>query len=147
MPTPYDLLLDKSKNKLRKAVAHLEFSHCKIVNLSSDVKNLEDEQLEIWESYAARFGRVVDLFLMRLVKTFVLKGDPGFSGSLRDFVEAAAKAGIISNADRWMELREVRNKVAHEYEDAQLDLLYARLKSNFKFLTDEIRPLIKMDIQ
>ena len=126
--TNYDKLIDVYQKKLSKALKHLEYSYKKIQNMSLDVDTMDEEVLEVWESFSARFSRVVDLFLMKYVKSVVLKNDPGFQGSLRDFVDQGEKLGIVNNADTWMELRELRNITAHEYTEKELSAFFLKLK-------------------
>ena len=106
--------------KLKKALEHLRYSHDKILRLPTDSSKLNEGQLETWESFSARFSRVVDLFLTKYLRTVVLQNDPGFDGSLRDFVNQAEKIGLIESAQRWMAIRELRNITAYEYADEDL---------------------------
>lgn len=125
----YPQLLAISQEKLSKALQHLDYSYQKIQKLPADVAQLDEENLETWESFAARFSRVADLFLMRWLRTYVLSQDPGFEGSLRDFVNQGEKLNIIDNANAWMAIRELCNITAHEYSDEDLAQFFARLKS------------------
>lgn len=124
-----DSLLDQYKKKLFKALKHLDYSYQKIKILPTSLAQLDEEGLETWESFSARFSRVVDLFLTKYVKAFVLKNDPGFEGSLRDFVNQGEKLGIIDNAEKWIQLREVRNITVHEYADEDLAIFFNQIKT------------------
>lgn len=115
-----DRVLRMHADKLRKALEHLRYSHRKVRRLPADPSKLDDEQLEAWEGFSARFARVVDVFLTRYVRSVVLRDDPGFEGTLRDFVNQAEKIGLIESAERWMAIRELRNIAAHEYTDQEL---------------------------
>jgi hypothetical protein len=126
--TTNDELLEIYIRKLKKALKHLEYSYNKILKLSTQVEILDDEALETWESFAARFSRVADIFLTRYLRTCVLINDPGFSGSLRDFVNQGEKLGIIDNADSWMSIRELRNINSHDYSEHDLSEFFIRLR-------------------
>lgn len=115
------------KRKLLKAIEHLEYSFHKVKLLSNHVEQLDEEALETWESFAARFARVSDIFLSRYLRTVVLLNDPGFSGSLRDFVNQGEKLGIINNTSAWMAIRELRNISAHDYSENDLSEFFKRL--------------------
>jgi len=112
--------LAQLKIKLSKALVHLEYSYRKVTHLSTNITALNEEELATWESFAARCGRVIDIFLVRYVKIFVKLNDPGFEGSLRDFVNQAEKLALITQAEEWMKMREMRNIAAHEYTDKDL---------------------------
>jgi hypothetical protein len=135
--TDYTKLLADSKRKLHKALQHLDYSFKKIVKLPVDASQMDEESLETWESFSARFSRVADIFLTKFVRTFVLKSDPGFQGSLRDFVNQGEKLGVVDDADAWMGIRELRNLSAHDYTEEELSAFFQRLK-------DEAPRLLKL---
>ena len=122
-------LLAETTRKLKKALDLLEYSFNKIQKLPDDPEKLDAESLETWESFSSRFSRVVDLFLVRFLRTKVLQSDPGFQGSLRDFVDQAEKLGLISDANRWMQIRGLRNLNAHEYNEENLKQFFLDLKT------------------
>lgn len=129
-------LLKQQQEKLAKALAHLDFSYNKVKTMSNDLKSLDDEALEVWESFSIRFARVVDMYLTRYLRTKTLIEDPGFSGSLRDFVNFSEKMGWLENADKWMTLRELRNVIAHDYSEKDLGQFYNQLRENSPMLLE-----------
>jgi len=120
--------LQEVQGKLLKALGHLEYSYNKILSLPTEASDLDEEALETWESFIVRFSRVADIFLVRYTKVLVLISDPGFQGSLRDFVNQGEKLGIIDDANAWMSIREFRNITAHEYNDEDLSFFWVRLR-------------------
>ncbi|HLB57637.1 MAG: hypothetical protein A3C55_05125 [Gammaproteobacteria bacterium RIFCSPHIGHO2_02_FULL_42_13] len=125
----YNDLIAENKRKLEKAIKHLAYSYDKIQKLPVSTAEMDDETLEIWESFAARFSRVTDIFLTKYVRVMVLANDPGFSGSLRDFVNQGEKLALIDDANAWMAIRELRNITAHDYTEEDLLGFFKRLKS------------------
>lgn len=120
-------LLDQ-KRKLLKAIEYLEYSQKRVANLSTDVAELDDQSLEHWESFTARFARVADFFMSRYLKTMVLLQDPGFRGTLRDILNMAEKMQLIDSAEKWLAIRELRNITVHEYADEDLGGYFKRLR-------------------
>lgn len=106
--------------KLEKSLKRLEYSYLKVKSLPVDVANMDDESLEVWESFTSRFSRTVDIFLTKYVRAMVLQDDPGFSGTVRDFADYAEKLGLLDSADQWMEFRGFRNLIVHDYQDEEL---------------------------
>lgn len=129
-----DHILREYAKKLEKALGHLRYSYKKVLRLPADSSKLDEEQLETWESFSARFARVVDLFLMKYLRSFVLRNDPGFEGSLRDFVNQGEKLRLIPSAERWMAIRELRNITAHEYTEEEL----TEYLKNLRALAEEV---------
>lgn len=119
MPAKTDDLLQAYKRKILKSLDHLEYSFKKVQRISPGPL-LSDDQLETWESFAARLSRSVDLFLTKYLRLRIKREDPGFDGSLRDYCNLAEKLGIIDDANAWMSLRELRNSNVHDYEEDEL---------------------------
>lgn len=126
--------LQEQKNKLLKAIAHLEYSYNKVLELPIEPEKLDEETLETWESFSARFARVADIYLTKYLRTFVLVDDPGFIGSFRDFINQAEKLHCLDDADQWMAIRELRNISAHEYTDNDLAAFFNRLRQEAPLL-------------
>lgn len=127
--TDYGSIIKKYESQLKKALKHLEYSYIKIQKLPLDPKQLGEEELETWESFSSRFSRVVDLFLTKYIKAIVLKDDPGFSGTVRDFANQAERLELIASANEWMQYRELRNIEAHTYEE-ELERFLGAIKKN-----------------
>lgn len=120
--------LNQATTQLHKALAHFEYSLNKIKQLSHKTAILNDDNLQIWEGFSARFARVSDLFLARYIRTRLLLEDPGFRGSFRDHLLQAEKLGIIDNHVTWLKVRELRNVTAHEYSEDNLNEFFLQLK-------------------
>ncbi len=132
--------------ELKLGLQHLEYSYNKVTNiakLSTDPRKLDVEELETWESFVARFARVSDIFLSKYIRLKVLKEDPAYRGSFRDFLDMAEKINLISNSDEWMALRELRNKTAHEYTRDDLKLVFEQVLKLTPFMLTELKKVIK----
>ncbi len=125
---------NEQKEKLQKAISHLEYSYNKIVNLPVNPNQLDEETLETWESFSARFSRVADIFMSKYLRTFIMIQDPGFAGTFRDIINQAEKMNLINNADKWMAIRELKNISAHEYTDKDLAAFFERIKKEAPLL-------------
>lgn len=135
-------LINLYKIDFLDALATLEHSWNKQSNKplpDLNKKNLDD--FESWEALTARFARTTDIFLSKYIRLLVLQLDPGFRGEIRDYLDKAEKASLISNADQWMKIRELRNKIAHEY--SKEDILRT-LKSVLDFTPFVINELGKL---
>lgn len=112
-------LLEDYQCKLSNAVGHLKYSMNKVQSLSLD-HVLDEEELETMESYTARMARVSDIFVTKFLRLKISHEDPAFEGSVRDICNFAEKKGWIESADLWVEIRNIRNTTAHEYEEQDL---------------------------
>ena len=135
-PAPKDIAqaVAQTELQLSKAISRLESSLKKTESLGTDPRTLGDEQLEQWESLLARFARAVDLFSSKYLRLKVLLEEPGFRGSPRDLLNQAEKQGVIDSAERWFELKELRNRQAHDYEDEALQGLFKAIREESKYV-------------
>src|SRR5690348_15870215 len=95
-------LVETYKRKLLKALSHLDYNFKKYHVLADAVRQLDDQGLETWASFSARFSRVSDIYLTRYVRAKVLEDDPIFKASLSDFVNQGEKSGLVDDADTCM---------------------------------------------
>ena len=127
--TNHQALLKDTQEKLQKALGHLEYSYTKIQTLSDKLNELDEEGLEVLESLSARFSRVSDIFLSKYVRTVIMENDPGFRGSMRDIINKAEKLGLIDSAEEWLVIRSIRNMVAYDYNDSEMNEFFKLLKT------------------
>lgn len=123
-----DIVLNDQQAELAKALGHLEYSYQKVCKMPLSDALKDEEILETWESFCARFARVADLFLMKYLRLRILKEDAGFDGTLRDRLHFAEKMGIISDSDSWMAIRELRNIASHAYAESDLLIFFQRFR-------------------
>jgi uncharacterized protein YutE (UPF0331/DUF86 family) len=65
------------------------------------------------EALTARFERAQDFFVTKVLRTIdMLEGEEGVT---IDVLNRSEKRGIIKSAEVFLEMRRLRNKIAHEY--------------------------------
>ena len=77
-----------------------------------------------WTKKRSKFGKVFHL-------------------GVRDFLDQAEKMAVISSADRWFGVRELRNKAAHDYEDEALSVFFKAILGETDFVISEIERAIQ----
>ncbi len=117
----------KFQNDLKKSLVHLEYSFKKIQMLNPHFSESDEETLETFESFAARFARSSDIFTSHYLRILVLEQDPGFRGSFLDLLNLAEKLNLIESTKIWYRIRELRNIAAHEYTGDELKKLYQEM--------------------
>lgn len=60
---------------------------------------------------------------------------------MRDFLDKAEKISFISNADQWVQIRELRNKVAHKYTKEDLLKTFSDVLKLTPFVLEELKGL------
>lgn len=136
-----DSLLKLYEKQFKESLNTLRHSHQKLKNADIPVgqssRDLDD--LEAWEALTARFTRTTDIYLSKYIRLRVLDLDPGFRGEMRDFLDKAEKNKIISSADNWMKVRELRNQIAHEYTKENLMEIFAEIFKWTDFVVEELK--------
>ena len=107
--------LERIVNRLRKMNIDLAW-----------VESLEnsDEHSEMLDAFVSRYGRLQDTLGDKLLPA-VLRLNLEKVGSQLDNLLRAEKLGWIESTQIWIELRELRNRLVHEYMESASDLLSA----------------------
>jgi len=72
------------------------------------------EEQESFDSLTSKFNRTSDLFTQKIIRTtWMLLHEPFVS--FIDMMNLAEKIGMIESADQLIEIRDMRNQIAHEY--------------------------------
>lgn len=75
----------------------------------------EDEVLaEKVEAYTSRFCRLQDTAGDKLLPLW-LRALGEKTGAVADNLDRAEKLGVLDSADKWLEIRQIRNQMIHEY--------------------------------
>lgn len=127
----YEAICASESIKLKKALEHLAYSYNKIKNHPIQIRSLDEEKMADWESFSARFSRVADIFLSKYLRARIMIEDPGFKGTMRDFVNQGEKIGVIDDARAWMAIRELRNITVHDYPDEDMEKFLERLRFEY----------------
>lgn len=111
--------LREGVSHLEQAIEHLVSSHRRCSRSRPARGRLSPSQLESWEAFSARFARASDLLIQKVFTTVfrLLKEPPA---TIIDRIQRAEKPGLIMNADLLLEIRDVRNQIAHEYAEEDL---------------------------
>ena len=118
---------EKLKKHLKEALIHLE-------RLESAVRELEKHDIFLLDNYSIkaisnnpellaysdqviyRFSKLQDTIGAKLFKSYLLAQGESTDKPFIDILNRLEKDGILS-VDEWFELRDLRNEIAHEYED------------------------------
>jgi hypothetical protein len=98
------------------------------------VESLDNDDLhsEMLDAFVSRYGRLQDTLGDKLLPA-MLRGSLEKTGSKLDNLLRAEKLGWIESAQTWIEMRELRNRLIHEYIETPSDLLSA-LKQALQFV-------------
>jgi hypothetical protein len=112
-----------------KEARYLERTADRLRTLNVDlswVESLEnsDEHSEMLDAFVSRYGRLQDTLGDKLLPA-MLRAGLEKTGAQLDNLLRAEKLGWIESTQIWIELRELRNRLVHEYMESADDLLDA----------------------
>jgi len=118
------ILMDENIKLLMKASDQLTISleRCQPIDLHKD--NLTIEEQEKLEALTGRFARLSDRILqksLRLIEQIELED----MGSILDRIYKAEKKGLIDSAEEFIEIRQLRNSIAHDYDVNTLKRIFS----------------------
>jgi hypothetical protein len=104
--------------RLRKAKEEIETKNI-------DTMDVEDfENIKLIDTFVFRFMKLQDFMGEKLFKAFLIKtGDFRDNMSFIDILDKLEKLEIIDSTEEWIKVRQLRNKIAHEYPDEQEEVI------------------------
>lgn len=106
---------------VHKESEHLEWSRQRLFDETIDQKWVEmlekrPELAERLEAFVSRYARMQDTIAQKLLPRWMLAlaEEPG---SQIEVLNRAERLGVIEDTDRWLEARQLRNRLVHEYMD------------------------------
>ncbi|PVZ71639.1 hypothetical protein [Pelagibaculum spongiae] len=117
-------LLKQHLLQMHKAADRLRwsFGRCQLL----DVHKLSAEDEEKFETLTARFARLSDILIQKQLR-LIDELDLESAGTVRDRINRAEKKGLIDSARDFIVIRELRNAIAHEYEDQALEQIHQQV--------------------
>lgn len=114
--------LDEYLTILDKSLVALEYSYDKC-NAIGEKGEYDLEQQESFEALTSRFARTTDILTQKVFKSLfiLLQEDMKTIIDMANFLE---KLGIVDNADNLLNIREIRNQIAHEYVEPDVKSLF-----------------------
>ena len=97
---------------------------------------------ESCEALTSRFARLNDFLVQRIFRTLD-QIELADEGTALDRLQRAEKRGLIDSAERWRELRLLRNAIAHDYLIESADRVLPDAIAAAPELLDTVRRLVR----
>jgi len=89
----------------------LSVNKCKLIGIK---ENYSFEELESFDSLTSKFNRTSDIFTQKVLRTvWILLHEPFVP--FIDMMNNCEKLELLRSADQMIEIRDLRNQIAHEY--------------------------------
>lgn len=130
MPAPdYDVLVDAAKRRYLDAAALVAASLARFRAFDPTV-GYSPEQREPWDALCDRYMRALEMAI-RYFRTVERARLALNSESYRDLLGNMAKWRVIEDEDLWFRMRDLRNRIAHDYLPEQLRDIYAAIHDSY----------------
>lgn len=130
------LILQKELKLLVDATDVLlySFDKCSRIGLK---QAYQPEELESFESFTGRFARLSDILIQKIFR-LIDEIDLETQGTVRDRINRAEKKELIGSSETFVEIRLVRNDIAHEYLPEAIHETFAKVLELTPALLDSV---------
>lgn len=129
--------------RLQKAAETLNYSYGKCQAIGAKDKYDAEEQ-DRFESLTAKFARLSDLIIKQAIKLIDILDLDEPPETIRDAINRAEKKGLIESATLFVEIRKLRNRIAHEYAESDEDIaeIYRETLQSTPLLFDSVNRIM-----
>jgi len=111
-------LLDKSLHWLRRS-----FAICSEIGMKSE---FTEEEYDAIETLTGRYARTSDLLIQKVFRS-IDKVEFEESGSMLDVLNRAHKRGLFGSLEEIRTIKDLRNRIAHEYVKGDLEAIFVQV--------------------
>ncbi len=122
-----------------REVLRYSFNKCSAIGIK---ESYEPEELESFESFTGRFARLSDILIQKIFR-LVDELDLDTQGTIRDRINRAEKKELIVSSDVFVEIRMIRNDIAHEYLPEAIHEIFGKVLLLTPHLLDGIERTIQ----
>jgi len=118
----YKEKLERIFNECRKHKARIKSSAKEMSSFmplnSRSYEELSDREVQVIDQFLFRFAKLQDAMGEKLFKTLLLSLDEKVNNlPFIDILNRMEKIEILKSIEEWRELRNIRNELAHNYDD------------------------------
>jgi hypothetical protein len=122
----YRTMFDEAIISLDKSIVALSHSYKKCTEIANPSAEYSLDEQESFEALASRFARSSDLLTQKVLKTFFVLLQEDIK-TVIDGANLLEKLVIIDNADDLLNIRAIRNQIAHDYIKNDLQEFYKEI--------------------
>ena len=113
------------KSSLEKVLAALTLVDASVnsVERYNSEKQYSPKEREPFDALSDRFSRAVEICI-KFFRSYDLYLYGERSETLRDLLNKMEKLDLVSSVQCWMEMRDVRNRIVHEYLPEEIQEIY-----------------------
>lgn len=116
------IVLRAAREKTLRAIEALQVSRSAVAAFD-DAREYTLAELEPYDAMSSRFIRAVEMAL-RLMRSLERLEFAEQSDSARDLLHRMEKLGVVTEAGLWLMMRDMRNRIVHDYLPGELKAMY-----------------------
>ena len=140
MTNDLELLADANREKARRTIDLVAASLSEYKPFDP-VATYTPKALEPYDALADRFVRAVECCL-RYFRSYELLEFAEQSDSTRSLLNRMEKLNLVSDATLWLQMRNVRNRIVHDYLPEQTAQMYSEISGRYGRELLHIRSLL-----
>ena len=121
--TDRERLLRADFEKLSRAIALVVHSTERVQPYDAE-RTYDPMELEPYDALSGRFERAVEVALGKFFRSVELFESGIPSDTVRDRLNGMRKLDLIADVELWLEMRGVRNRIAHDYLPEEIKVIY-----------------------
>ena len=125
----FNTLMEVLKVKVDKTFTLIEAS-CDGLEKYDLTRDYSPKELEPYDALADRFIRCVEVYI-KFFKAYEYRSFSDKSLTLRDGLNVMEKLGLITETPLWMNMRDVRNRIVHDYMPEQTKEMFDEIMGSF----------------
>lgn len=133
--------LRMATEKYEKAFRLLQASVKKITKFDID-NNYSADELEPYDALSDRFMRTVEVAI-KFFRSYEYYLQAEQSQTLRDGLHQMEKLELITDIDIWIEMRDIRNRIVHDYLPDKMAEMYQLVCTEFYTELNELHQKIQ----
>lgn len=140
MTTDLELLAESNREKARRTI-DLVVASLSEYRPFDPAATYTPKELEPYDALSDRFVRAVECCL-RYFRSHELREFAEQSDSTRSLLNRMEKLDLVSNTNLWLQMRNVRNRVVHNYLPEQTAQMYSEISGPYGKELQHVRGLL-----
>ena len=136
-----------TRQKVLSAIALVEASVNRVKPYQVD-KQYTPQELEPYDALSDRFVRAVETSI-KFFRSYEILMFAETSETLRDQLNRMEKLNLITETSTWMAMRDVRNRIVHDYLPEDVKQIYQEIRDKFSdelfFMRTQISQLTELN--
>ncbi|MBF0300720.1 MAG: nucleotidyltransferase substrate binding protein [Oligoflexia bacterium] len=132
-------ILEENYKKLHNSIQLTMHSINKLSAFDPSI-NYSADDLEPYDALVSRFERTVEIAINKFFRSVELYEFKISSDTIRDRLNKMEKIKLITSTELWLEMRDIRNRIPHDYLPEKIKQIYDLILEKFG---DELKQLLE----